>query len=52
MFDISGDIENHGNNGKVLVWWYPMEKMYSDDNRSTDAELEEMKAKLLNELER
>lgn len=35
-----------------LVWWYPMEKMYSDDNRPTDTELSEMKAKLLTELER
>ena len=47
----SGDIENYGNNGKGPVWWYPMEKMYSDDNRPSDAELEEMKLKLLNEIE-
>ena len=47
----SGDIENYGNNGKGPVWWYPMEKMYSDDNRPSDVELEEMKLKLLNEIE-
>ena len=28
----SGDIENYGNNGKGPVWWYPMEKMYNDNN--------------------
>ncbi|MDE6280817.1 MAG: HIT family protein [Oscillospiraceae bacterium] len=47
---VSGDIENYGNNGKGPVWWYPMEKMYSDDNRPTPEELEEMKAKLLEAL--
>lgn len=47
-----GDIENYGNNGKGPVWWYPMEKMYSDDNRPTSKELEELKQKLLAELEK
>lgn len=47
----SGDIENYGNNGKGPVWWYPMEKMYSDDNRSSDIELKDLKEKLLIELE-
>ena len=47
-----GDIENYGNNGKGPVWWYPMEKMYSDFNRPTDDQLAEMKHKLLNELEK
>lgn len=47
-----GDIENYGNNGKGPVWWYPMEKMYGDDNRPSEAELEEMKKKLLVELEK
>ena len=46
-----GDIENYGNNGKGPVWWYPMEKMYSDDNKSSLNELEEMKRKLNAELE-
>ncbi len=49
---ISGDIENYGNNGKGPVWWYPMEMMYSDDTRPSNKELEEMKAKLLRELEK
>ncbi|MGN0536931.1 MAG: HIT family protein [Acutalibacteraceae bacterium] len=48
----NGDIENYGNNGKGPVWWYPMEKMYSDDNRPTDSELNDMKRILLNELEK
>lgn len=47
-----GDIENYGNRGKGPVWWYPMEKMYSEDNRPSDKELEMMKVKLLNELEK
>lgn len=48
----NGDIENYGNNGRGPVWWYPMEKMYSAENRPTTTELEEMKAKLLVELEK
>ena len=48
----SGDIENYGKNGIGPVWCYPMEKMYSDDNRPSSKELEEMKAKLLKELEK
>lgn len=48
----SGDIENYGNNGKGPVWWYPMEKMYSDDNRPSDEELEEMKSTLLTEIDK
>ena len=47
-----GDIENYGNRGKGPVWWYPMEKMYSEDNRPSDKELEMMKVNLLNELEK
>lgn len=48
----NGDIENYGNNGRGPVWWYPMEKMYSAKNRPTATELDEMKAKLLVELEK
>ena len=48
----SGDIEIYGNHGKGPVWWYPMEKMYSDENRPTDTQLDEMKKKLLIELDR
>lgn len=46
----SGDIGNYGNNGKGPVWWYPLEKMYSDENKPTDEELKQMKAALLTEL--
>ncbi len=49
---LKGDIENYGNNGKGPVWWYPMEKMYSDENRPTKEELEDMKLRLLTELEK
>lgn len=48
----SGDIESFGNNGKGPVWWYPMDKMYSDDNKPSDEELEQMKIKLQIELEK
>lgn len=47
---VTGDIENYGNCGKGPVWWYPMEKMYSEDNRPTADELEDMKIKLNEEL--
>ncbi len=49
---ITGDIENYGNNGRGPVWWYPMEKMYSDDNKPTTAELEKLKSALLQELDK
>ena len=48
----NGDIENYGKNGKGPVWWYPMDKMYSDDNRPSEKELKEIKEKLLVELEK
>ena len=47
----TGDIGNYGNNGKGPVWWYPRELMYSDDNRPNDDELQDMKKRLLRELE-
>lgn len=47
----AGDIENYGNNGKGPVWSYPMEKIYSDDNRPDEATLEDMKIRLLKELD-
>lgn len=46
----AGDIEGYGNNGKGPVWWYPMEKMYSDENRPSENELSKIKQKLLTEL--
>ena len=49
---VSGDLENYGNKGKGPVWWYPMEKMYSPDNRPSDAELRVMKTVLVKELDK
>lgn len=49
---VNGDIGDYGNGGKGPVWWYPMEKMYSDDNRPTEVELEKLKVKLKEELEK
>lgn len=49
---MTGDIENYGNNGRGPVWWYPRDKMYADDNRPSNEELEEMKSKLLCELDK
>ncbi len=48
---VSGDIGNYGNNGRGPVWWYPMEKMYSDDNKPSEEQLADMKSRLLKELE-
>lgn len=48
----SGDLDGYGNNGKGPVWWYPMEKMYHNDNRPSTAELDELKSGLLDELEK
>ena len=39
----AGDIGDYGNNGRGPVWCYPMDKMYSDDNRPDNRELEDMK---------
>ena len=49
---IAGDIENYGRNGKGPVWWYQMEKMYDTNNCPSDLELQNMKEKLLEELEK
>ena len=48
----SGDIEEYGNHGKGPVWCYPMEKMYADENRPSESQLDKMKKKLLAELDR
>ncbi len=49
---VEGDIGDYGNHGKGPVWWYPMEMMYSDECRVGGNELEQMKNKLLVELEK
>ena len=48
----NGDIGSYGNNGKDPVWWYPRKKMYAEDTRPSNEELETMKRLLLKELER
>ena len=47
----TGDLGNHGNNGRGPVWWYPREEMYADCNRPSSKELEAMKQALRKELE-
>lgn len=49
---VEGDLEGFGANGKGPVWWYPREKMYSDDTKPSAAELEKMKHSLRLELEK
>ncbi len=49
---VNGDLENYGNMGKGPVWWYPVEKMYSPDNRPSDKELKAMKLILAKELDK
>ena len=49
---VSGDLEGYGNNGKGPVWWYPREKMYSSDNCPSEEALNEMKARLAEELDK
>lgn len=48
----SGDLLDYGNNGKGPVWWLPKEIMWAEDNKPSPNELEDMKAKLLAELEK
>ena len=49
---VAGDIEDYGNQGKGPVWWYPREKMYDASNRPSPAELETMKSRLSEELDK
>ena len=49
---VSGDLENYGNKGKGPVWWLPKEIMWSEDNKPSPDELEDMKTKLLIEIEK
>lgn len=48
----SGDIDGYGNNGKGPVWWLPMNIMYDDSTRPSAEELENMKRRLGDELDR
>lgn len=47
----AGDLLDYGNKGKGHAWWLPKEIMWADDNKPSPDELEDMKAKLLAELE-
>ena len=49
---IEGDLEGYGNQGRGPVWWYPRDLMYAESARPTDEALEEMKEKLLCQLNR
>ena len=49
---VSGDLGEFGNNGKGPVWWYPREKMYSSENCPSEDALNEMKARLAEELDK
>lgn len=44
------DLGEYGNDGKGPVWWLPQEIMWSDENKPSPSELEIMKEKLLNEI--
>lgn len=48
----NGDMENYGLNGRGPVWWVPWEVMQAPEFKPTEEELEEMKRKLLAELEK
>lgn len=49
---VNGDLDGYGNNGKGPVWWYPREKMYSEDNKPDSEELAMMKQALGREIDR
>lgn len=49
---VNGDLDGFGNNGKGPVWWYPREKMYSEDNKPDSEELAMMKQALGREIDR
>ena len=47
---VFGDLGDYGNYGKGPVWWLPKEIMWNDDNIPNEQELEDMKVKLFEEL--
>lgn len=49
---VSGDLGEHGMNGKGPVWWLPIEIMLDENNKPTPKELETMKEKLKNEIDK
>lgn len=48
----NGDLDGYGNNGKGPVWWLPMNIMYDDSTRPSPQELDDMKRRLKNELDK
>lgn len=48
----NGDLGEYGMNGRGPVWWYPMEKMFAEENRVSAEALENYKNKLSEELEK
>ena len=47
---VFGDLGDCGNDGKGPVWWLPKEIMWNNDNIPNEQELEDMKVKLFEEL--
>lgn len=47
---VRGDLGDYGNKGTGPVWWYPREEMYNKNNCPSPSELEEMKQRVLEEL--
>ena len=46
-----GDLGEYGVKGNGPVWWIPREKMWAEDVMTKGAELEELKSRLLKELD-
>lgn len=46
----SGDLGDYGQTGKGPVWWLPFDEMYADNTVVSAEELEQLKAKLKQEL--
>lgn len=49
---IEGDLGLYGNDGKGPVWWLPQEIMWDKNNIPNKQELEDMKTKLLTQLDK
>lgn len=48
----SGDLLDHGHNGKGPVWWLPFQEMYAVANQINGQELLDLKQQLLSRLEK
>ena len=46
----NADLGKYGHNGKGPVWWLPFEKMYAENVRPNNEKLQELKIKLLDEI--